>query len=126
MKQKITENLKNAWENRNKAIVLTTVSDKGIPNSIYATCTALFNDNSILVTNNYFDKTLKNIANGAQASILFITKDDKSYQIKGRVKHFTSGTEFENMKSWNPKHLPGHGVAVIDIEEAFSGAERLL
>lgn len=126
MKQKITKKLKDAWDNRNKAIVLTTVSNKGVPNSIYATCNALYNDNSILVANNYFDKTLKNIENVGKASILFITNDDKSFQIKGRVKHFTSGAEFENMQSWNPKHLPGHGVAVIDIEEAYSGAEKLL
>lgn len=126
MKKKMTEVLKNEWENRNKAIVLTTVSDEGVPNSIYATCNALFNDDSILVANNFFDKTLKNIESTGKASILFITKDDKSYQVKGSVKHMRSGAEFDDMKSWNPEKLPGHGVAVIDIEEVYSGADKLL
>ncbi|MCF8360688.1 MAG: pyridoxamine 5'-phosphate oxidase family protein [Prolixibacteraceae bacterium] len=123
---KLTENFKKEWENRNPAIVLTTVSEKGIPNSIYATCNALYNDEAILVAKNFFDKTLKNIEAGGKASVLFITKDDKAYQVKGAVKHYTSGPEFDNMKSWNPERLPGHGVAVIAIEEVYSGAEKLL
>ena len=126
MKQKITENLKKEWENREKAIVLTTVSSAGVPNSIYATCNALYNDDTILVANNYFDKTLKNIENGGVVTVLFITTEGKSYQIKGTAKHKTSGAEFDNMKSWNPEKLPGVGVAIIDIEEIYSGAEKLL
>ncbi|MDA3818763.1 MAG: pyridoxamine 5'-phosphate oxidase family protein [Prolixibacteraceae bacterium] len=126
MKKKMTEELRKEWENRNKAIVLTTVSAEGVPNSIYATCNALYNDDTILVANNFFDKTLKNIESIGKASVLFITNDDKSYQVKGSVKHLISGAEFDDMKSWNPEKLPGHGVAVIDIEEVFSGAEKLL
>lgn len=126
MKSKISEILKKAWENRNKAIIFTTVSAQGVPNSIYATCNALYNDECILVANNFFDKTFKNIESGCTASILFMSTDDKSYQIKGKVKHSTLGAEFENMKSWNPKSLPGHGVAIIDIDEVYSGAEKLL
>jgi hypothetical protein len=30
------------------------------------------------------------------------------------------------VKSWNPEKLPGNGVAVIDIEEVYSGADKLL
>lgn len=126
MKKKMTQELKNEWENRNKAIVLTTVSAEGTPNSIYATCNALFNDDSILVANNFFDKTLKNIESTGKASVLFITNDDKSYQVKGSVKHMSLGAEFNDMKSWNPEKLPGHGVAVIDIEAVYSGADKIL
>jgi len=126
MKQKITEILNDAWAKRNQAIVLTTVSENGMPNSIYATCNALYNGESILVANNFFDKTFKNIEATGKASVLFITSDDKSYQIKGTVQHYTSGEVFENMKTWNPERLPGHGVAAIRIEEIYSGAEKLL
>jgi hypothetical protein len=126
MKQKITEILNDAWAKRNQAIVFTTVAANGMPNSIYATCNALYNGESILVANNFFDKTLKNIEATGKASVLFITSDDKSYQIKGTVQHYTSGEVFENMKTWNPERLPGHGVAAISIEEIYSGAEKLL
>lgn len=55
MKKKLTEELKKAWENRNKAIVFTSVSSEGVPNSIYATCNALFNEDTLLVANNFFN-----------------------------------------------------------------------
>lgn len=126
MKEKIFNNLRKEWENRIPAVVFTTVSDNGIPNSIYATCVSQYANDVFLVANNFFDKTLKNIRSGSKGAILFMTNEDKAFQMKGTVKHFTSGEEFDNMKSWNPERLPGHGVAVLKVEEVFSGAEKLL
>lgn len=48
-----------AWENREKAVILTTVNEQGIPNAIYATCASKYNDNTFVVADNYFDKTRK-------------------------------------------------------------------
>ncbi len=59
-------------------------------------------------------------------AVFFITKDGKAYQVKGAMKRLTEGAAFDNMKSWNdPKH-PGHAVAVVEAEEVFSGAEKLI
>jgi predicted pyridoxine 5'-phosphate oxidase superfamily flavin-nucleotide-binding protein len=117
-----------AWENRKPEVIFTTVSEDGIANSIYATCVSIFNENKIIVANNFFDKTLKNILAGSNASILFITKDEKpkSYQAKGSIEYVTSGKEYDHMKSWNPERLPGHGAAVVCVDEIYSGAEKLL
>jgi len=30
------------------------------------------------------------------------------------------------MKQWNPEKHPGHAAAALKVEEAYSGAERLL
>jgi len=30
------------------------------------------------------------------------------------------------MKKWNPKKHPGHAAAAIRVEEAFTGAKKLL
>ena len=49
--------LKQAWNQRDGAIILTTVDSKGMPNSIYATCVGLSDDNRIVIANNYFSKT---------------------------------------------------------------------
>ena len=35
---KMPEEVKNAWEKREGAVVLSTVDADGTPNSIYATC----------------------------------------------------------------------------------------
>lgn len=120
----IPEIVKNEWNNKQDAVVLTTVSDTGIPNSIYATQAALYN-NSVLVANNKFKKTLENITVCKEATVLFITKEMKAYQLKGSVSYKTEGDEFDDMKKWNRADLPGYGVAVIDVNEVYSGAQKL-
>ncbi|MBN2520327.1 MAG: pyridoxamine 5'-phosphate oxidase family protein [Bacteroidales bacterium] len=121
----IPDIIQKEWDNRDGAVVLTTVSEKGVPNSIYATCVSRFEEDKFLVANNYFNKTLKNILSGSKGSILFITKNQKSFQLKGTINYYTSGKEFDNMKKWNPEKHPGHGVAVLTVEEIFSGSEKL-
>jgi predicted pyridoxine 5'-phosphate oxidase superfamily flavin-nucleotide-binding protein len=123
--KKIPDIVIKAWNDRKGPIIFSTVSDDAIPNAVYASCVSLLNDNKILITNNFFDKTLKNILSGSMGSVLFITKDDKAYQIKGSVNYFREGEAYENMKTWNPGHLPGHGVAVMAMEEIYAGAEKI-
>lgn len=124
--KKLPEIVSKAWENRKEAIVFTTLSKDGIPNSIYATCVSKMNDSQIVVANNFFNKTLENIQSGSMGSILFLTNDDKSYQIKGNVNYYTEGEIFKAMKKWNPENLPGLGAAVIEIGEVYSGAKKLV
>ena len=122
----LPQEILRAWENRNGPIVLTTVDQQGTPNSIYATCVAAFNDNQIVVADNYFNKTRNNILNGSRASILFITGEGKSYQLKGSIQYHISGEVFDDMKQWNPQKHPGHAAAALHIEAIFSGAEKIL
>ncbi len=123
---KIPENVKKEWENRAGSAVLSTTDPDGTPNSIYAKCVGLYEDERIVVANNYFDKTMRNIEAGSRASILFITDENKSYQIKGSVEYYTEGPIFDFMKSWNPEKHPGHGAAAVNIESVWCGAEKLL
>ena len=121
----IPEILKNKWKNKQDAIVLTTVSNKGVPNSIYATQVALYGNSKVLVANNKFKKTLENIEECKEATVLFLTKEMKAYQLKGTIGYKTVGEEFDDMKKWNRADLPGYGVAIIEVNEVYSGAEKL-
>jgi predicted pyridoxine 5'-phosphate oxidase superfamily flavin-nucleotide-binding protein len=118
--------LQKAWIERDGAIVVTTVDSKGVPNSIYATCVELSDDKRIVIADNYFFKTKRNIEAKSKATILFITKEGKSYQVKGEVEYHTSGAIFDWMKGWNPTKHPGHGALVINTSEIYSGKEKLL
>jgi predicted pyridoxine 5'-phosphate oxidase superfamily flavin-nucleotide-binding protein len=122
----LPEKVSEAWENREGPIILSTVNEDGIPNAIYATCVSKFSEDTIVVANNYFSKTLKNILSGSKGSILFITKEGKSYQMKGSIEYHKDGRIFEDMKKWNPKKHPGHAAAALKVEEVYTGAERLL
>ena len=122
----LPEEVRAAWEKREGPIVLTTVDEKGLPNSIYATCVSMFDEETLVVADNYFDKTRKNLQAGSKGSLLFITAEGKSYQVKGRMEYHTEGYVFQDMKKWNPEKHPGHAAAALTVEEAYSGAKKLL
>ena len=122
----LPEKVSKAWEDREGPIILTTVNRDGIPNSIYATCVSIFSEDTVVVANNYFSKTLENILAGSKGTILFITKEGKSYQIKGSIEYHKEGSVYEDMKKWNPKKHPGHAAAALKVEEVYTGAEKLL
>lgn len=115
-----------AWKNREGPIVLTTVDGEGTPNAIYATCVRLSGDDTLVVADNFFHKTRANIQSGSKGSLLFITKEGKSYQIKGRIEYHSEGPIFDEMKQWNPARLPGHAAVALRVEQVFSGGEQLV
>lgn len=115
-----------AWENRKGAVIFTTVDAAGMPNAVYATCVSKFDDETIVIADNYFDKTRKNIFAGSKSSLLFITNDDKAFQLKGSIEYHKEGPIFDDMKKWNPEKHPGHAAAALKVEEVYSGAEKLL
>ena len=115
-----------AWENKEGPIILATVSTEGVPNAIYASCVEMFNNEKLVVADNFFNKTRSNILAGSKGALVFITKEGKSFQVKGTIEYHESGDMFDFMKSWlNPK-LPGIAATVINVDEAYSGAEKLL
>lgn len=121
----LPEVVREAWENRDGPIVLATVDAGGNPNVIYATCVRKVGDEVLVVADNFFNKTRANILAGSRGSLLFITKEGKSYQVKGRIEYYTEGEVFADMKSWNPPQLPGHAAAALKVEQVFSGGEQL-
>ena len=122
----LPEAVGKAWENREDAVVLTTVDAAGNPNAIYATCVRKFSEDTLVVADNYFNKTRANILSGSKGALLFITKKGESYQVKGSIEYHTEGAIFENMKKWNPTKHPGHAAAVLKVEHVFCGGEKLV
>jgi uncharacterized protein len=118
--------VREAWKDREEAIVFATVSPKGVPNAIYATCVSMHGENKIVIADNYLGKTKQNIQSGSPGAVLFFTRGKKSYQIKGRIEYHATGEIFEEMKRWNPTKHPGHAAVVVNVEEVYSGSERLL
>ncbi|UDQ97241.1 pyridoxamine 5'-phosphate oxidase family protein [Lentisphaerota bacterium WC36G] len=124
--KKISQDVINAWDNRVSAVVLTTVDREGVCNSVYATCVSMYKEEGIIIADNYFSKTRENIKNGQKiASVLFITEENKAYQIKGEMEYHTEGEIFDNMKSWNPEKHPGHAALLVKISEIYSGSEKI-
>ena len=116
-----------ALDDREGPAVFTTVSEVGIPNSVYVGFVHKFSADKLVVADNYFCKTRSNIFAGGKASLLFITKERKAFQVKGGVDYETSGEIYDDMKNnWLDAKYPGHAAVVLNVEEVFNGAEQLL
>jgi predicted pyridoxine 5'-phosphate oxidase superfamily flavin-nucleotide-binding protein len=115
-----------AWENREGPAVLATVDAARMPNAIYVGEIRYVPGEGFIVADNYFHKTRANITSGTQGAILFLTKERKSFQAKGPLTYHTKGPIFNNMRSWHDPKYPGVAATLLRVEEAYSGAEKLL
>jgi uncharacterized protein len=123
---RVPENVQSAWNTRDGAVVFATVDPEGIPNAIYVTCVSMHGDDKVVIADNYLGKTQDNIRAGSRGAVLFLTPEKKSYQIKGRIEYCTTGEIYEEMKGWNPTKHPGRAAVVVNVEEVYSGSERIL
>ncbi len=114
-----------AWENREGPAVFATVDAAKTPNAIYVGEIRYVPGEGFIVPDNYFCKTRANIKSGTKGAILFLTKDRKSFQVKGPLTYHTEGPVFDNMRSWHDPKLPGVAAVRLCVEEAYSGAEKL-
>jgi len=115
-----------ALKKRNGPAVFATTDGTAKPNIVYVGGMNQFGDDRLVVADNFFDKTRANVKTGpGTGCLLFMTTDNKAYQIKGRLEYHTKGEIFESMKKWNPASLPGHAVVALVAEEAYSGATRI-
>jgi uncharacterized protein len=122
----LPETVISAWENRKGPAILATVDASGLPNIIYVGCVGKFDDGTLVVADNYFEKTRKNLLAGSKGSLLFMSSEGEAFQVKGSIEYQQSGEIFDDMKKWNPAKHPGHAAVAIKVEEAYSGAEKLL
>ncbi|MDY7010782.1 MAG: pyridoxamine 5'-phosphate oxidase family protein [Planctomycetota bacterium] len=121
----LPEVVSKGWDDRKGPVILATVDAAGTPNAIYASCVKKFSEEKLVVADNFFSKTRANIQAGSRAALLFITNEGKAYQVKGAIEYLTDGEIFDDMKSWNGDR-PGVAAAVVNVEEVFAGAEKLL
>jgi hypothetical protein len=122
----LPESVHTAWANREGPVVLATVDTAGVPNAIYASSVREYGGDIVVIADNYFNKTRANILAGSRGALVFITKERKSYQLKGRFEYLTSGPIFDAMKQWNPAKHPGVAAAALKIEHVFCGGEQLV
>ena len=121
----LPQDVVKAWEDRNGPVILASVGSDGVPNIIYASCVGMFGKDRLVVADNYFDKTRRNLLAGGKGALLFMSKAGKAYQVKGTLEYHTEGEVFDHMKTWNPPQAPGHAAAALRVEDVYSGAQKL-
>jgi uncharacterized protein len=115
----------DAWDSRKAPAIFATVDEDGTPNVIYVGCLGRHGDDTLVVADNYFVKTRRNIKAGSNGAFLFMGNDGKSYQVKGSIEYHTEGPLFDEMRSWAPEQHPRHAAVALKVEAAYTGAEKL-
>ena len=106
--------------------VLGTADLNGVPNVVPVRSVKILDDETILVSDQYFNKTLKNITENPTVAISFWEMGE-GYQIKGRAKIHTEGKIYEETAEWIRKRsdqigrsLKSKGAIVIKITAIYS------
>lgn len=122
---KLTQRVREAWDNKEDNLAFATVDRSGKPNVVWVSCVRLIDDERLLIVNNYFHKTLENTLSGSTGSLLFIAPGREAYQIKGTLSYHVDGDLYNEMKSWLDPRFAGVGAIVLMITEIYYGAEKV-
>ena len=108
--------------------VLGTADLKGVPNSVPIGAVKILDDATILISDQFFLKTLNNLRKNPKVAISFWeTETGEGYQIKGEASIQTEGKIFEDTVEWihNMGQELGHplkskGAIVVKITAIYS------
>ena len=122
---KLPEAVKKAIDKQD-VFPIATCSSEGVSNVVYVAYLKTTDDETVLIADNYFDKTRSNILSNPKMSFAVRDKDKGSFQIKGNVERLTDGPVFEEMQEWVRDDLPRVAAVVLHVEEVYNGAKRLV
>ncbi len=108
------------------ATVFATSSPDGKPNAVPIGAKKIIDDETILISDQFFGKTLENMKANPRVSVTF-WEGHNGYQIKGRVTIETSGARFEETARWIDEMskrigapLKSKGAVILCVEEIYS------
>lgn len=114
--------------NKVPTVVLATATEEGVPNAVPVGAKKLVDDETILISDQFFNKTAANMANNPNASITF-WEDHEGYQLKGTVTIETSGKRHEETIKWIEElsnkvgfPLKSKGSVIFQIQEIYGVA----
>jgi uncharacterized protein len=121
----LNERMKEIFSRQN-IFVLGTADLNGIPNVVPVGAIKILDDETVLISYQYFLKTLKNLQVNPKVAISF-WEEGEGYQIKGEASVQTEGKIFEDTVEWIRElsdkighPLKSKGAVVIRITEIYS------
>ncbi|MBT8508623.1 pyridoxamine 5-phosphate oxidase [Methanomicrobiaceae archaeon CYW5] len=121
----LTEELIAAF-NALKVVPLATADRNGVPNVAPMGAKAVADPETILIMNNFMQKTLANVKENPKAAVYLWGDGVKGcYQIKGDVEYVESGEQFEAFRAdvtARLPHVPAVGMLKITVTDVFNCA----
>ncbi len=120
----MTKRMKDLF-NKVPSVVLTTATADGTPNSVPIGSKKILEDNVILFSDQFMNKTLANMKVNPKVAVTF-WDGFEGYQLKGTVTIETKGARFEETAAWvedlgNKIGFPlkSKGAIIMNIEEIY-------
>lgn len=106
-------------------VVLSTASDDGTPNAVPVGKKRIIDDETILVSDQWLNKTLANMKAHPRVAVTF-WEGREGYQLKGTVTIETTGQRFEDTAKWIDEGsrntgfpLKSKGAVIMQIQEIY-------
>lgn len=122
---KMNERMKEIFE-KQQVIALATATKKGVPNVVPISGKKIIDDETILISDQFLNKTLNNMKDNPEVAIT-IWENLEGYQFKGTATIETSGQRFEETAKWiedlgKQLNIPlkSKGAVIIAISEIYN------
>jgi predicted pyridoxine 5'-phosphate oxidase superfamily flavin-nucleotide-binding protein len=123
----LSERMKEIFS-KQRIFVLGTADLNGTPNAVPIGAVKILDDETILVSDQYFHKTLNNLKQNPTVAISFWERETgEGYQIKGKAAIHTEGKIYEDTVEWIRRRgeeighpLKSKGAIVIKITAVYS------
>jgi len=123
----LTDRMKEVFgKHANGTYPFGTADGNGTPNLVPVNAVKILDDETILVSDQFFGKTLNNIKENPRVAITFWDKFE-GYQVKGEAQIITEGKIFEETSEWIKRlgeklgfPLKSKGAIVIKVKEIYS------
>ncbi len=124
---KMTQRMKELFTNVPTAVLATATGD-GTPNAVPVGAKKIIDDETILISDQFFGKTLANMKANPKVALTY-WEGHEGYQIKGTVTIETSGPRFDETAKWieemgNKAGFPlkSKGAVILKIDEIYGVA----
>jgi len=94
----MTERMQELF-NKVRNVVLSTATGDGTPNAVPIGAKKIIDAETILISDQYFNKTLANMKANPRVSVMY-WEGREGYQLKGTVTIETSGQRYEDTARW--------------------------
>jgi Predicted flavin-nucleotide-binding protein structurally related to pyridoxine 5''-phosphate oxidase len=104
-----------------KLVYLSTASKKGVPNAVPIGAFKLLDDGTMLISDQFFNKTLENLKENPHAGITW-WGEKGGFQIKGTTTIHTSDAIFKEDAAWIKElkpNLVAKSAIVLSITDVF-------
>jgi len=121
---KMTDKMQELF-NKVRTVVIATATAEGKPNAVPVNAKKVIDAETILISDQYFNKTLANMKANPRVSVMY-WEGVNGYQLKGSVIIETSGQRYEDTARWIDEMstklgvpLKSKGAVIFKIEEIY-------